>query len=90
MGGIYGEICTKKGIYQRKWRLCGIILKQLFKKYFYDVVLYKERKPGIYTKFDEHMKRVIVLEFYKKIIQLYLEEGEGKKKNGFKTNKSLI
>ena len=24
MGGIYGEICTKKGIYQRKWRLCGI------------------------------------------------------------------
>ena len=26
MGGIYGEICTKKGIYQRKWRLCGIIL----------------------------------------------------------------
>lgn len=21
MGGIYGEICTKKGIYQRKWRL---------------------------------------------------------------------
>ena len=53
-------------------------------------MLYKERKPGIYTKFDEHMKRVIVLEYYKKIIQLYLEEGEGKKKNGFKTNKSLI
>ena len=26
MGGIYCEICTKKGIYQRKWRLCGIIL----------------------------------------------------------------
>lgn len=28
MGGIYGEICTKKGIYQRKWRLCGIILME--------------------------------------------------------------
>ena len=65
-------------------------IKQLFKKYFYEVVLYKERKPGIYTKFDEHMKRVIVLEFYKKIIQVYLEEGKGNKKNGFKTNKSFI
>lgn len=64
--------------------------KQLFKKNFYDVILYKERKPGIYTRFDEHMKRVIVLEFYKKIIQKYFEEGEDIKKNGFKTNKSLI
>lgn len=48
-------------------------VKQLFKKYFYQVVLYKERKPGIYTEFDDHMKRVIVLEFFKRIISAYLE-----------------
>ena len=29
MGGIYGEVCTKKSIYQRKRRLCGIILHGL-------------------------------------------------------------
>lgn len=48
--------------------------RQLFKKYFYDVVLYQERKPGIYPNFDEHMQRVIVLEFFKRIIVQYLKE----------------
>ena len=28
MGGIYGEVCTKKGIYQGKRRLCGIVLSR--------------------------------------------------------------
>ena len=46
--------------------------KQLFKEYFYNVVLYKERKPGIYTELDEQMKQTIVLEFYKKIIIRYM------------------
>ena len=48
--------------------------RQLFKEYFYNVVLYKERKPGIYTEFDEHMKHVIILEFFKRIIVRYLRE----------------
>lgn len=47
--------------------------RQLFKKYFYSVVLYKERKPGIYPKFDAHMKQVLDMEFFKRIIQVYLE-----------------
>ena len=29
IGGRYGEIRTKKGIYQREWRLCGIVLHGL-------------------------------------------------------------
>lgn len=49
-------------------------VKQLFKKYFYSVVLYQERKPGIYKNYDDHMMRVIVLEFFKRIIGLYLRE----------------
>ena len=48
--------------------------KELFKRYFYDVILYKERKPGIYTEFDDHWKRVIVLEFFKRMITEYLKE----------------
>ena len=50
--------------------------KQLFVKYFYQVILYKERKPGIYTKFDDHMRRVIILEFYKRIITTYLDKNK--------------
>ena len=38
------------------------------------VILYKERKPGIYTEFDDHMRRVIVLEFYRRIIASYLDK----------------
>ena len=48
--------------------------KQLFVKYFYQVILYQERKPGIYTKFYDHMRRVIILEFYKRIISAYLDK----------------
>ena len=48
--------------------------RQLFKEYFYNVVQYQERKPGIYTEFDEHMKRVIILEFFRNIIIKYLRE----------------
>ena len=43
--------------------------KQLFRKYFYSVVKYKERKPGIYTEFDEHMKQTIDMEFYRRIME---------------------
>jgi len=48
--------------------------RQLFKKYFYQVVLYQDQKPGIYTEFDDHMRRVIILEFFKKIIAAYLHK----------------
>lgn len=48
--------------------------KQLFKEYFHAVVLYKERKPGIYLEIDDHMRRIFVLEFFKRIIQEYLKE----------------
>lgn len=47
--------------------------RQLFRKYFYSVVQYKERKPGIYPNFDAHMKHVLNMEFFKRIIQVYLE-----------------
>lgn len=52
----------------------GITIRQLFKKYFHQVVLYQERKPGIYTEFDDHMRRVIILEFFKRIIAAYLHK----------------
>lgn len=45
----------------------------LFRQYFYDVVLYKERKPGIYTVFDENIKSVLNMEFFKSIIVQYLK-----------------
>ena len=48
--------------------------RQLFKEYFYAVVLYTDRKPGIYLEFDDHMRRVIVMEFFKRIIVQYLLE----------------
>lgn len=46
----------------------------LFRKYFYSVLLYKTQKPKIYPDFNEHMHRVIVLEFFKRIIVRYLRE----------------
>lgn len=49
-------------------------VKQNFIKYFYDVVLYKERKPGIYPNYDEYMQRVIIVEFFKRLIMQYLRE----------------
>ncbi len=49
-------------------------IRTLFKLYFYDVVLYHERKPGIYTVIDEHIKRVYVLGFFRRIIIEYLSE----------------
>lgn len=48
--------------------------RELFKEYIYDVILYKERKPEVYPKYDEHARRVIVVEFFKKIIGEYLKE----------------
>lgn len=47
--------------------------RQLFRKYFYSVVQYKDRKPGVYPKFDAHMEQVIDMEFFKRIIKVYLE-----------------
>ena len=52
--------------------------KELFKEYFYQVVLYKERKPGIYLEIDDHMRRIFVLEFFKRIIREYIEKKKGK------------
>ena len=47
--------------------------KEMFVDYFYDVLKYKDRKPGIYTHFDKHMERVMILEFYRRIIQEYFK-----------------
>ena len=46
----------------------------LFRQYFYDVVLYSERKPDVYPKYDAHIKHVLSLEFFKRIIVQYLKE----------------
>lgn len=48
--------------------------RELFREYFYSVLLYKTQKPKIYPDFNEHMHRVIVLEFFKRIIVRYLRE----------------
>lgn len=47
--------------------------KEMFVDYFYDVLKYKDRKPGIYTQFDKHMERVMILEFYRRIIKEYFK-----------------
>ncbi len=52
----------------------GEPVRELFREYFYSVLLYKPQKPKIYKDFNEHMHRVIVLEFFKRIIVRYLRE----------------
>ena len=48
--------------------------KQLFRKYFYSVVQYKERAPGIYPKFDKYMKQVLDMEFFRRMLKEILVE----------------
>ena len=48
--------------------------KNLFKKCFYDVVVHKDRKPGIYFEFDDHMRQLFSIEFFKRLIVQYLRE----------------
>ena len=48
--------------------------KTLFKQYFHDVVIHKDRKPRIYLKFDDHMRRLFNIEFFKRLIVQYLRE----------------
>lgn len=48
--------------------------KTLFKQYFYDVVIHKDRKPGIYLEFDDHMHQLFSIEFFKRLIVQYLRE----------------
>lgn len=48
--------------------------RQLFRRYFYDVICYQSRKSGVYKEFDEHIRRVIVVEFFKRMAGLYLQE----------------
>ena len=48
--------------------------KKLFKQYFYDVVIHKDRKPGIYLEFDDHMHQLFSIEFFKRLIVQYLRE----------------
>lgn len=55
-------------------RTDGSDTRTLFKKHFYDVVLYQERKPGIYTEIDDHIQRVFSVEYFKRMIKSYLKE----------------
>lgn len=48
--------------------------RELFKEYIYEVIIHKERKPEIYSKYDEQTRRIIIVEFFKKIIRQYLKE----------------
>lgn len=48
--------------------------RTLFRKYFCEVVLYQERKPGIYTKIDNHFKRAFIMEYFKRMIQQYIRK----------------
>lgn len=54
-------------------RIVETSAKEMFVDYFYDVLEYKDRKPGIYTHFDKHMERVMILEFYRRIIKEYFK-----------------
>lgn len=47
---------------------------ELFKQYFYDVVIHKNRKPGIYLEFDDHMRQLFSIEFFKRLMVQYLRE----------------
>lgn len=47
-------------------------VKELLCMYFRRVLRCKSRKPGIYTHFDEHMQNVIVMGFYNRVIQVYI------------------
>lgn len=80
---LYGVLKTKLDDEHIRKEMCRYIPEarqtektttQLFKEYFYAVVLYTDRKPGIYLEFDDHMRRVIVMEFFKRIITEYLKE----------------
>lgn len=55
-------------------RTDGSDTRSLFKKYFYDVVLYRKHKPGIHTESDDLFKKVFVVEYFKRIIREYLRE----------------
>lgn len=46
----------------------------LFKELFYNVVQYEENKPRVYTELNLHLKRVIVLEFFRDMIVRYLRK----------------
>lgn len=80
---LYGVLKTKLDDEYIRKEMCRYIpearqtektTKELFKEYFHAVVLYTDRKPGIYLEFDDHMRRVIVMEFFKRIIRHYLLE----------------
>lgn len=58
--------------YIPRTRAIGGGVKYHFEQCFKSVVNHKERKPGIYPEFDEHMQQVLDMEFYKRIIQRYL------------------
>ena len=68
------EIKHEISKYIPKTRAADKTPRQLFKIYFCNVVQHQERRPEIYTEFDEHMKQVIILEFFKRIIVRYLRE----------------
>lgn len=46
----------------------------LFKELFYNVVQYKKNKPRVYTELNLHLKRVIILEFFRDMIVRYKKE----------------
>lgn len=80
---LYGVLTTKfapeyieaeMNRYIPETRCAAVSTSVLFRQYFYDVVLYYERKPAVYPKYDEHIKRVLSLEFFKRIIVQYLKE----------------
>lgn len=63
--------------YIPRTREIGGGVKSHFEQCFKSVVNYKERKPGIYPEFDEHMQQVLDMEFYKRIIKRYLNSTKG-------------
>ena len=84
LGGMIYEMATRKlkpdiiihelNRYIPETRNSSESSKQLFRKYFYSVVQYKERAPGIYPKFDKHMKQVLDMEFFRRMLKEILVE----------------
>lgn len=50
------------------------LTKTLFKQYFYDAVIHKDRKQEIYLEFDDHMSQLFSIEFFKRLIVQYIRE----------------
>ena len=75
---LFGRVCYGFGRDENGYISATCNSEKFTKNYlnntFYDVVIHKGRKPGIYLEFDDHMRRLFSIEFFKRLIVQYLRE----------------